>query len=73
MLPGAISRVLGGPTEALGAALDRGWSFAARVGVGLALLSLLSVFWAPDDGGDRIASVVVVLWHVLSISYAAFR
>lgn len=74
-LPSVVLSVLGGPSDALSTALERAWAFAGRVGIGLVLLSIASCLWASPSQSSMVStsSLVVVMWHVLSVAYASFR
>ncbi len=74
--PECLGRVVGGDPAALSAALERAWGFAARVGLALALLTGLSSAWSASKRGSApfdTTAVVVLVWHILSVAYAAFR
>jgi len=70
-----LGAAVGGDPAALSQALERAWVFALRVGLGAAALGLVTTLWSASSGpGESSASsVMLLLWHVLSIAYAAFR
>ena len=73
--PSFLGWAVGGDPVAVSQALERAWVFALRVGLGAAALSLAATLWSASTSQDEPAAsaVMLLLWHVLSVTYAVFR